>query len=64
MHFYRICCEDDELATFHSRFIMFPFQYGFTLDRWQQSVHFMLKKLAVPKWEKLWIIQLLEGDFN
>ena len=64
MHFYRIFCEDDALATFHSRFIMLPFRYGFSLDRWQQSVHFMLKKLATPRWEKLRIIQLLEGDFN
>ena len=59
-----IFCEDDELAAFHAKFIMLPFRYGFTLDRWQRSVHFMLKKLAVPNWEKLRIIQLLEGDFN
>ena len=43
---------------------MLPLRYGFTLNRWQQSVHFMLKKLAIPKWEKLRIIQLLEGDFT
>ena len=64
MHFYRMFCDDDELAEFHAKFIMLPFRYGFTLDRWQQSVHFMLQKLAVPKWEKLRIIQLMEGDFN
>ena len=64
MHFYRIFCEDDELAELHAKFIMLPFRYGFTLDRWQQSVHFMLHKIAIPTWEKLRIIQLMEGDFN
>ena len=64
MHFYRLFCEDDELAELHAKFIMLPFRYGFTLERWQQSVHFMLQKLAIPTWEKLRIIQLMEGDFN
>ena len=64
MHFYRMFCEDDDLAAFHALFIMMPFRYGFTLTRWQQSVHFMLQKISVPKWEKLRIIQLMEGDFN
>ena len=64
MHFYCIFCEDDNLAELHAKFIMLPFQYGFTLDRWKQSVHFMLQKLAIPKWEELRIVQLVEGDFN
>ena len=64
MQFYRIFCLDDELANFHATFIYLPFRYGFSLKRWQHSVHFMLMKIDVPLWEKLMIIQLLEGDFN
>ena len=64
MQFYRIFCLDDDLAKLHATFIYLPFRYGFSLKRWQQSVHFMLMKIDVPLWEKLRIIQLLEGDFN
>ena len=64
MQFYRMFCLDDDLSTMHASFIYLPFKYGFSLKRWQQSVHFMLMKIAVPLWEKLRIIQLLEGDFN
>ena len=64
MQFYRMCCLDDDLAKMHASFIYLPFKYGFLLKRWQNSVHFMLMKIDVPLWEKLRIIQLLEGDFN
>ena len=64
MPYYKIFCEDDQLAAFHATFIRLPFKYGFSLKRWQQSIQFMLLKLDVPLWEKLRIIQLLEGDFN
>ena len=64
MPYYKIFCEDDDLAEFHAKFIKLPFKYGFSLNRWQQSIQFMLLKTKVPLWEKLRIIQLLEGDFN
>ena len=64
MYFYSMFFEDDELAEFHATIIYLPFKFGFTLTRWQHSVHFMLQKISVPLWEKLRIIQLLEGDFN
>ena len=64
MQFYHMFCLDDELATMHASFIYLPFKYGFSLHRWQNSVHFMLMKIDVPLWEKLRIIQLMEGDFN
>ena len=64
MPYYKIFSEDDELAQFHSTFIHLPFKYGFSLKRWQQSIQFMLKKTSSPIWEKLHIIQLLEGDYN
>ena len=64
MPYYKIFCEDDELAEFHANFICLPFQYRFSLDRWQQSIQFMLLILKVPLWEKLRIIQLMEGNFN
>ena len=60
----KIFCEDDDLSDFHATFIWLPFCYGFSLDRWQQSIQFMLLKLKVPLWEKLRIIQLMEGGFN
>ena len=64
MLYYNFFCEDDQLAEFHATFIRLLFKYGFSLDRWQQSIQFMLLKLSDPLWEKLHIIQLLEGDFN
>ena len=64
MPYYKFFCEDDQLATFHATLICLPFKYGFSLTRWQQSIQFMLLKIDVPLWEKLHIIQLLEGDFN
>ena len=53
MQYYRMFCLDDDLATMHASFIFLPFKYGFSLKRWQQSVHFMLMKIEVPLWEKL-----------
>ena len=64
MPYYNFFCEEDQLAEFHATFIRLLFKYGFSLDRWQQSIQFMLLKLSIPLWEKLRIIQLLEGDFN
>ena len=64
MQFYRIFCLDDDMAKLHATFIYLPLRYGFSLLRWQNSVHFMLTKIDVPLWEKLRIIQLLEGAFN
>ena len=64
MQFYRMFCTDDDLSEFHATIIELPFKYGFSLTRWKQSVHFMLMKTDAPLWEKLRIIQLLEGDFN
>ena len=64
MPYYKSFCEDNELAQFYSSFIRLPFKFGFSLDRWKQSIQFMLLKTKVPHWEKLWIMQLLEGDFK
>ena len=64
IQFYQMFCLDDDLAKLHAIFIYLPFRYGFSLNRWQNSVHFMLMKIDVPLWEKLQIIQLLKGDFN
>lgn len=41
-----------------------PFQYGFTLNRWQHYLHCMLLKEDIPYINKLRIIQLIEADFN
>ena len=62
MQFYRIFCLDDDLAKLQTTINYLPFRYGFSLKRWQQSVHFMLMKIDVPLWEKLRIIQLLKGE--
>ena len=45
---YIACCEDDDLATILLTFMTVPFQYGFSLKRWENSVHCMLQKETKP----------------
>ena len=56
--------EDEYLATTNTIFINTPFQCGFSLTRWQRSIHCMLQKKEQPWIHKLQIIQLFEADFN
>ena len=41
-----------------------PFQYGFTLTCWENSIHCMLQKEPLPYLHRLRIVQLYEADFN
>ena len=42
-----------------------PFQYGFSPERWRESIHVMLEKIrGNPRIDKLRIIQLFEADLN
>lgn len=41
-----------------------PFQYGFALSRWKQSLHCMIQKKPLPYITKLRIVQLYAADFN
>ena len=61
MQYYRIFCLDDDLAKLHATFIYLPFRYGFSLKRWQNSIHFMLMKINVPLWENSALFNYLKG---
>ena len=56
--------EDDFLSKTNAILVDTPFQYGFSLTRWEQLLHCMLQKKEKPWITKLRIIQLFEGDFN
>lgn len=56
--------ESDFLANINLIFMQLPFQLGFHLSRWENSVHCMLQKELLPFLHRLQIIQLYEADFN
>ena len=61
---YKLATQSKYLSDIHATFMSLPFQYGFSLKRWQKSTHVMLPKMNKPYIHKLRIIQLFEGDFN
>ena len=64
MGHYISSCGRDNIALVHFRMMNIPFQYGYTLNRWQHLLHYMLLKKYRPYINKLRIIQLIEADFN
>ena len=64
MGHYKASCERDNIALVHLSIMQVPFKYGFSLNRWQHSLHCMLLKKELPYIDKLRIIQLIEADFN
>ena len=60
----KAAAEDDFLAKTNAIFVNTPFQHGFSLSRWENSLHCMLQKKEQPWITKLRIIQLFEADFN
>ena len=64
MPHWKAAAEDDLLSEIHSMLITAPFQYGFSYDAWEVSLHCMLLKDKLPYWLRLRIIQLFEADFN
>ena len=61
---YIACCESDALSQVLLTFMTLPFTYGFSLARWETSIHCMLQKESKPFLHRLRIIQLFEADFN
>lgn len=61
---YKAAVETSLGSTILHRLTTLPFEYGLSLKRWQQSLHFMLQKKDLPYIQKLRIIQLFEADFN
>ena len=61
---YIASCEHNNISQVHCTFMDIPFRYGFTLDRWLNSLHCMLLKKDKPYLTQLRIIQLIEADFN
>jgi hypothetical protein len=66
-----LACNDlkDKLAVFiaavHSSMMSIPFTEGFCPERWRQAIDIMQEKIpAVPRINKLRIIQLLKADLN
>ena len=64
MGHYIASCEHTKISQVHCTFMDLPFRYGFTLDRWLNSLHCMLLKKDKPYLTQLRIIQLIEADFN
>ena len=64
MPHWKAAAEDDLLSEIHSMLITAPFQYGFSYEAWEVSLHCMLLKDKLPYWLRLRIIQLFEADFN
>ena len=64
MGHYIASCEHTNISQVHCTFMELPFKYGFTLDRWLNSLHCMLLKKDKPYLTQLRIIQLIEADFN
>ena len=56
--------ESDFIITILLTFMQSPFQYGFTLTCWENSIHCMLQKETLPYLHRLQIVQLYEADFN
>ena len=53
-----------DLVKLHSTFVSLPFMYGFSLSRWQQSLHVMLQKLSDPYIHKLQTVQLFDIGYH
>ena len=64
MSHWKAALESVKIMRAHSFFIWAAFKYGFAYERWETSIHCMLKKKSNPFAQKLRIIQLFEGDFN
>ena len=63
--YYIACAASAPLAEAIALSISIPFVFGFTHQRWNNSVHHMLEKTpGVPNLQRLRIIQLIEADFN
>jgi hypothetical protein len=62
---WKAIAEKSELAEVHALWASLPFMYGFVCERWRKEIDCTLeKKPGVRKIHILWIIGLMEGDFN
>lgn len=64
MSHWKAALERENIMRIHSFFVWAAFTLGFSYERWEISLHCMLKKKKHPYSQKLRIIQLFEGDFN
>lgn len=64
MGYYIASCNHNGIANVHQTMMQLPFHYGFTIDRWLHSLHYMFLKKDKPYIDKLRIIQMIEADSN
>lgn len=61
---YKAMAQHPFLSKVFVHFMNISFQYGFSLDRWKQSVHVLLRKGPIPYIHCLHFILLFEADYN
>ena len=62
---YKAILTDMELCEIMSTLSSIPFEYGFSLQRWERVIQVVLEKVrGTPRIDKIRIIQLVEIDFN
>jgi Reverse transcriptase (RNA-dependent DNA polymerase) len=62
---YKAILTDMELCEIMSTLSSLPFEYGFSLQRWERVIQVVLEKVrGTPRIDKIRIIQLVEIDFN
>ena len=64
MSHWKAACYDPDIAAVQTLFMDIPFNHGFSLKRWEQSIHCILQKKTEAYANSFRNIQLYQGDFN
>ena len=60
---YKAVLQDPDICQMYATMMSLPFEYGFSLHRWERVIQVMLEKTKnVPRIDKLRVIQLIEAE--